>query len=86
MAVKKKIVKKVVKKAPKKVTKVARKVSKLQEQSFMVVREKAPFLTFKITTQTIYWIIVLVYVLLLSLWILKIQLDTLTIIEKINAL
>ena len=48
-------------------------------------QESMPFLSLLITEQTIYWSILLAYVLLLSLWIVRIQLDTLVIIDRLNS-
>ena len=59
-----------------------KKQSKLE--SFHVGKERYPFMTFKITDQTIYWSILLVYIMLLVLWISHIQLETLQIIESIK--
>jgi len=82
---------KVVKKAtPKKVVKraaavkVVRKAKSPAVKSFAVASEKQPFVAFNITDQTIYWSVLLAYILLLSLWILKIQMDTQSIIDKIS--
>ena len=54
------------------------------DQAFKVVREKTPFLTFKVTEQTVYWAILFIYVFALSLWVLRIQLDILDIVNQIN--
>ena len=62
-----------------------KKSAKVKHESFKVSRETSAFKTFKITEQTIMWSILLVYVLLLSLWILKLQMDTLLIIDRIEA-
>jgi hypothetical protein len=82
---------KVVKKAaPKKAVKrvvaakVVRKAKTAPAKSFAISSEKQPFVAFKITDQTIYWSVLLAYILLLSLWILKIQIDTQSIIDKIS--
>lgn len=60
------------------------KQSKLE--SFRISKERYPFMTFKITDQTIYWSILLIYVMLLVLWISNIQLETLQIIESIKVI
>ena len=52
-------------------------------KSFRLSREYLPFLTFKITKQTIYWSALLVIILILELWVLKIQIDVIHITEKI---
>ena len=55
-------------------------------KSFKIVQDRTPFLTYQITQQTVYWTVLFIYILILSLWILNIQLDTLRIIEKINTI
>lgn len=55
-------------------------------RSFQLIKEKTPFMTYQVTPQTVYWAILFVYIMILSLWILNIQLDTLRIIDKINTL
>ncbi len=83
-------VKKTVKKAAKKVTKLAkvkrvvRRKPRVVEQSFQIYKEQSPFVTFRITNQTIYWSALAIYILILSIWVLNIQMDTLDIINKIN--
>jgi len=85
----KKTVKKVAKKAVKavKVVKAApRKSKSVAVKSFKLAKDKTPFMTYQVSQQTIYWAILFIYIMILSLWILNIQLDTLRIIDKINAL
>jgi hypothetical protein len=53
-------------------------------ESFQACNETAPFISLRVTEQTVYWSVLLVYVLVLSLWILNIQLQTLEIINSIN--
>ena len=64
--------------------KVSIKRSKRRPKSFKMSRESMPFMSLLITEQTVYWSILLAYVLLLSLWIVRIQLDTLVIIDKLT--
>ena len=58
---------------------VARKrsVSKkaAEMQSFRLYRDEVPFTTVRVTRQTIYWIILLAFIISTQLWILKIQID-----------
>lgn len=69
--------------APKKVTAVkAKKVAKVQ--SFKLSNETGPFVSFRVTEQTVYWSILLIYIMLLVLWISNIQLETMRIIETIK--
>lgn len=67
---------------PRKATSTARKQT--GDESFKIVRERTPFLTFKVTEQTIYWSILFIYVFALSLWVLNIQMDILDIVNQIN--
>jgi len=82
----KKVAKKVVK--PVKAVKVAPRKSKISAaaKSFQIAKDRTPFMTYQITQQTIFWAILFVYIMILSLWILNIQLDTLRIIDRINTL
>ncbi|NCQ54568.1 hypothetical protein COV88_01000 [Candidatus Saccharibacteria bacterium CG11_big_fil_rev_8_21_14_0_20_41_19] len=83
----KKVAKKVVAKKTIKVVKATpRKAKAVAFKSFQLVKEKTPFMTYQVSQQTIYWAILFIYIMILSLWILNIQLDTLRIIDKINAL
>jgi hypothetical protein len=54
-----------------------------QFETFRMSEENDPFLSFRITDQTIYWSVLLILVLVLSIWILNVQLDTLRIIDSI---
>jgi hypothetical protein len=68
----------------KKSSKKIKKASKMQ--SFHLSKEANRFLSFKLTEQTIYWIILLVLILGLSLWVLNIQLRTTDILNSISVL
>lgn len=72
--------------AKKKTTKKSASKSKKPAhfKSFKVVRENAPFMSFKITEQTVYWSILLVLILILALWILNIQINLSSILDSIN--
>jgi hypothetical protein len=70
---------------PKKVSvKKSRTVKGFQPKSFEVIESPKPFMTFKITRQTVYWLILLAFISVLTLWILKLQLDILTILDNLN--
>ena len=73
--------KKVVKAVVKKQTKAKRSTKPV---NFKICREKFPFVSFHFTEQTVYWIILLALIFALSLWVLKIQLDTTEIINSIT--
>lgn len=73
------------KKSPKKskaTVRVRRKA--IKHQSFKVSQEQVPFLTFRFTEQTFYWIILLSMILALALWVYNIQLKTTDILNSIS--
>ena len=61
---------------------VSKKSSKIK--SFKQSKETTPFMSFVITKQTAYWVILFVLIFVLALWVLNIQLDTLRILESIT--
>lgn len=66
----------VAKKPTKKVTKkrvASKKVAPMK--SFRLYKDEKPFLRAAFTRQTLYWAILLVFVIITQLWILKIQMD-----------
>ncbi len=44
-------------------------------QSFKQSKETVPFTSFKVTRQTVYWIIIVLFIIFLQLWILQLQLE-----------
>jgi hypothetical protein len=46
-----------------------------QMKSFKLYKDDKPFTTFRITKQTVYWSILLIFIVITQLWILKVQLD-----------
>ena len=48
-------------------------------QSFKKCPETQPFMTFKITQQTVYWLVICVFVFALGAWILKVQYDVMSL-------
>jgi hypothetical protein len=72
------------KKATKK--KVAsRKVKKVAPlKSFRLAKETMPFVSFRITDQTVYWSILLILILILFLWILQIQIKISDVLNQIS--
>ena len=69
------------KKAPAK--KATAKKQKTEYTSFKLSQEKTPFFTFKITDQTVYWLVLSVVVFLLALWVLHLHLELLIVIAEI---
>lgn len=66
--------------------KSAKKAKKVELKHFKISREPLPFLTFKITEQTVYWFVVVSLIFCLALWVLDIQIKTSAIIDTINTL
>ena len=71
------------KKAAKKSTVKPKRVVKVED--FKVAKEPAPFMTFKLTQQTFYWLMLLLLIFALAIWVLDIQLQTTEIINSIEA-
>lgn len=72
--------------ATKKKTSKKKAAAKVDEsQSFRIVPETKPFLSFKITRQTVYWIILVMVIVALQLWIVKMQLDIANVIDALQA-
>jgi len=79
MPTKKKVTKKVSAKKS-----VARKPKNVAAESFKVAKEKYPFMTFKVTDQTIYWSALLILILLLGVWVVNIQISISDILNSIK--
>lgn len=69
---KKSATKKIIKKFAIKKTS-AKKPAKMQ--SFRVYKDDTPFTTFRLTRQTFYWAILLIFIIMTQLWLLQIQMD-----------
>ena len=66
---------------------VARKSSKpAPMQSFKVSRDEPPFLSFRVTKQTVYWSILLIFILLMQVWVLNAQLDVVESLDSLTAI
>ena len=57
---------------------------KIKQESFKVSKEVSPFVSLRITDQTVYWSILLILILVLALWILQIQLNISDILDSIK--
>lgn len=79
----------VVKKAPvkKKTTTTKRATAKKSPEmrSFRVASDQQAFTEFKITRQTVYWIILIAFIIFAQLWILKLQIEVATLIDAQQA-
>jgi len=69
-----------VKRAP--ASKKAAAVAAPKMRSFHVAPNNPTFSTFKITRQTVYWIIIISFIIFMQLWILSLQMETSTFIEN----
>ncbi len=43
-----------------------------------------PFFSFKVTRQTIYWSVLVFFIIIMQLWILKVQSDVVTITDQLD--
>ncbi len=50
-------------------------------RSFRVARDQPAFTTFRITKQTVYWIILVAFIIFAQLWILKLQVEVTSLLE-----
>lgn len=66
------------------IKKPIKRVKKVVVKDFKISKEPYPFMTFKITEQTLYWFVMLSLVFCLALWVLSLQLKTTEIIESIS--
>jgi len=89
-AAKKTVAQKAVAKKPvakKAVKKVVRKSASSKKaapmQSFRVYKNPPAFTSFKVTRQTLYWLILLTFIVITQLWILKIQMDIATLASEL---
>ncbi len=53
--------------------------------SFKISQDTQPFRNFTITRQTIYWIILVAFIIFAQLWILKLQIEVASLIEAQQA-
>ena len=49
-----------------------------------IVPDSQPFMTFRLTTQTLYWLIFAVTVLALGLWVLKLNIEIVSLYDQID--
>jgi hypothetical protein len=56
-----------------------------QMKSFKIYRDNPAFTTFRVTRQTVYWTILLVFIIIMQLWILKVQLDIAVLTDQLLA-
>ena len=54
-------------------------------RSFRVAREPQEFTHFQVTKQTVYWIILVAFIIFVQLWILKLQVEVATLLDAQQA-
>jgi hypothetical protein len=65
--------------------KASKEVVAPKMRSFRVSTNNPGFRTFKITRQTVYWVIILSFIIFMQLWILSLQLEASNYIEQESA-
>jgi hypothetical protein len=60
----------------------AKAVTTSKVRSFRISPNDPGFRTFKITRQTVYWVIIVSFIIFMQLWILSLQLETSNYIEQ----
>jgi hypothetical protein len=72
--------------AVKKKTTAKKSTAKAAElRSFRIAREQRAFTDFQITRQTVYWIILVAFIIFAQLWILKLQVEVATLLDTQQA-
>ncbi len=61
-----------------------RKAKTPKLESFKVAKDTKPFVSYRITEQTVYWSILLILILILSLWVLNIQINISDLLDSIK--
>ena len=76
------VVKATTKKTPVKKTAAKKSTAKKTEsRSFRVAPSESAFTDFRITRQTVYWIILIAFIVFAQLWILKLQIEVATLLD-----
>lgn len=60
----------------------ASKKSPAAMQSFRVYRNDESFTTFRVTRQTVYWVVLVAFIVFAQLWILKLQVEISTLLQQ----
>lgn len=79
-APKKTTVKKAAPKKPATKKKPAKKADNYH--SFKVSSNEAPFTSFRVTRQTVYWVVLIAFIIFAQLWILKLQIEVAQVIDQ----
>lgn len=79
----KKIIGKVKSSVKKTLAKKPRAKKEKPMRTLRISRNDRPFITTRITKQTVYWSILLIFIMVMQLWILNIQLDVIKLTDSI---
>ena len=61
-----------------------KRTKRVTVKSFKLSPETSPFVSFRLTDQTVYWSILLIMILVLALWVLQIQVNISDILDSIK--
>lgn len=64
----------------------AKKASKAPIRSFTVTDDRPPFMTFRITQQTFYWVVIGALILALGIWVLTLTIKLQQVYDEIDML
>lgn len=67
--------------AKKTAAKRSTKATSASMRSFHVAQNPTPFTSFKITRQTVYWVILIAFIIFAQLWIIKLQVEVANLID-----
>lgn len=74
--------------APKKTatrSKAKRAVKQPQMQSFHIAKDDLPFTTFRVTRQTLYWVVLVSFIIFAQLWIISLQVEIASLLDAQQA-
>lgn len=57
----------------------------VEMQSFHLVKDELPFTTFRITRQTLYWVILVSFIIFAQLWIISLQVEVASLLDAQQA-
>lgn len=60
-------------------------VKKSEVKSFRVARDQPSFTTFRLTRQTLYWVILVSFIIFAQLWIISLQVEVATLLDAQQA-
>ncbi|NCO10538.1 hypothetical protein GW746_01755 [Candidatus Saccharibacteria bacterium] len=69
-------------KAPAKRKSIKVTVPRYKYESFKLSRDVPPLMTFKITRQTLYWLVIVSFLIFFQLWIIKLQLQVAHVVNQ----